>query len=194
MVLGVLLSCSVGSGAMLDVNGEIDPSSGYGMVVMDTAGESFVANVDIEASHRDEDGGRYTVGTIVADLPISAIGVLSPEAPSEKLTERPHWESFSFLSSNDDPLELTRERFLRQPSSLTRDGDEVYSFEVTMYDGEVDGFVMRDTAEGAKVALALLADLKYAADTGPDSAIKTNRFTNLTPASPFDLALLFAGG
>ncbi len=166
VVLGIMLSGSVGFGAMMNVNGEIDPVDEYDVSVMDTAGESFATGLDIGAFYWGEDGDWYTIGMTVTDPPINTTG------------------DGTYTSIRTTTVFL---------SLLQGVGGEKHAFEVRMRDGKVADFTMWD-AVGDEINLTKDINLKYAIGNGLEFAVKKSAFENFDPASPFNFDLLFEGG
>ena len=176
-VMGMFLSCSVGFGAILDVDGTVTPADyDEHFIDVDIGGEDFAGTgCDIEAVHwglaGDVTGIWYTLGMSVIAPPINTTG--------------------------DGTSSFTRSTTVYL--SLIQGGVEQYSFEVRMRAGAVTGVNMWDVPAGTEVPLNAdplnpPTDLKYAVADGLEIAVKNTKFTNLSPSSPFSFDLLFEGG
>ena len=171
-VMGIILSGSVGFGAVLDVDGLVDPAD-YDISItdVDIGGEDFEGTgSDIKALHwgmaLDVTGLWTTIGMTVTTPPINTTG----DGPS------------------------TFPRTTTVYLSIIQSGVEQYAFEARMRDGAVTSFSMWDVPLGTEVPLTTPTDLRHRVDTGLELAIKASKFTNLNPASPFDFDLVFEGG
>ena len=170
----VVLSCSVGFGATVTVDGDITAADNYDLPFTDNVdvGEPFLGtDLDIEALHWGVVPGPtyhpvnnpldawYHIGMTVKAPPISTSDGGIPTAVS---------------------------------LILSQGGVEKHLLYATMYYGGFLGQpVMTDLTTPTPTPIALDAsNLKYAVNTGLEIAIKADKF-NLDPASPFDFKLNF---
>jgi hypothetical protein len=178
-VLGIALFSSVGLGAILDVDGNINPAH-YDTVVVDIgdpAGADFAGSgSDIEAVYwglatgpdilTDPTDVWYTLGMTVAAPPINTTGDGTSPFPAP-----------------------TSVRL-----GLSQGGTNLYMIDATMYFGNVINVIMLDLSTPTPTPITLdPTTLKYKVDSGLEMAIRANQFLNLSPAT-FDFDLLFEGG
>jgi len=178
--MGILLSGSVGFGAILNIDGSVDPAD-YDIAVpdVDLGTEDFVlSGSDIDTVYwglvpdvtyhpiTAPLDAWYTFGMTVTVPPINTSGDLTgPPAPTS--------------------VRLT----------LSQGGVEKHSLNAFMFFGNILGQpLLWDSTTGPPTAIALDAStLKYAVGTGLEIAIRADKF-NLAPNSPFDFDLHFEGG
>ena len=169
-VIGVILSGSVGFGAVLNVDGLINPADYEESVIdVDAGGVDFaLTGLDIDTVYwgvaGDVTGVWYTLGMTVTVPPINTTGDVTAPYPT--------------------PTNVHL--------SLEQGGVEKYWFEATMFSGNVINFIAWDSIATAPITLDP-ANIKYAVDTGLEVAIKVNQLPNLAPA-PFQFGLVFEGG
>ncbi|NQU37610.1 MAG: PEP-CTERM sorting domain-containing protein [Actinobacteria bacterium] len=173
-VLGIALSSSVGFGAILDVDGNITPADyDFSYTDSDIAGEPFAGTgLDIDTVHFGAVPSPlapewFTLGMTVANSSINTTGdgTMGP------------------FSRTSIVVNLSQ-------------GQTTFMIQATLLAGTVQDVLMLDTSGPAPafVPLSEPTDLRYAVGTGFEIAIKTSKFTNFSPASPFDFAILFEGG
>lgn len=173
-VLGIALSSSVGFGAVLDVDGNITAAHyDFSYTDSDIAGEPFAGTgLDIDTVHFGAVPSPlapewFTLGMTVANSSINTTGdgTMGP------------------FSRTSIVVNLSQ-------------GQTTFMIQATLLAGTVQDVLMLDTSGPAPtfVPLSEPTDIRYAVDTGFEIAIKTSKFTNFSPASPFDFVLLFEGG
>lgn len=167
--MGIVLSGSIGFGAVMNVDGVVDPAD-YDMEFtdVDPGIMEFTGSAsDIKALHwgiaADISGVWYTIGLTTVDTPINTTG------------------------DGTGPFSPTKVHL-----SLEQNGVEKYWFEAHMFFGNVIGFIAWDSNAAAPITLDP-ADIKYKVDSGLEVAIKTNQLPNLAP-TPFKFDLVFEGG
>jgi len=174
-VLGIALSSSVGLGAVLDIDGNVDPAHyDFAYTDVDIVGEPFDGTgLDIDTVHFGAVPSVlapewFTVGMTVANSSINTTG-----------------------DGTMGPFSRTSVVI-----NLSQGGQDKYMIQATLLAGTVQDVLMLDTSGPAPALVPLIepTDLRYAVDTGFEIAIKATKFANLSPASPFDFVLLFEGG
>jgi len=160
--MGIMLSGSVGFGATVTVDGDVEAADNYELSFTDNVdiGEPFLGtDLDIDTVHWGVTGDWYNIGMTVKAPPISTSDGGIPTAVS---------------------------------LILSQGGVEKHLLYATMYYGGFLGQpIMTDLTTPTPTPIALDAStLKYAVKTGLEIAIKANKF-NLDPASPFDFTLNF---
>ncbi|MCP4378267.1 MAG: PEP-CTERM sorting domain-containing protein [bacterium] len=179
VMMGIVLSGSVGFGAVLSVDGVVTPADYSTSVVdLDDVGtEDFVSSgSDIDTLYWGVVPGPtfgtnpfdawYTIGMTVTVPPINTTG-----------------DGTGPLSSTSVTL------------SISQGGTEQYTLSAVMLSGSVSEFYMWDSSTPPPTLIALDATtLDHAVDTGLEIAIHASKFTNLNPTLPFSFDLLFEGG
>ncbi len=174
-VMGIALLSSVGFGAVLDVNGIVDPAHyEFSYTDSDIPGEPFAGTgLDIDTVHWGAVPSPlapewFTLGMTVANSQINTTGdgTMGPFSRTSVVV------------------------------NLSQGGSDKYMIQATLLAGTVQSVLMLDVSGPAPTVVPLSepTDLRYAVDTGFEIAIKASKFANLSPASPFDFALLFDGG
>jgi len=175
-VLGIALFSSVGFGAVLDVDGNVNTAH-YDITFTDTdiPGEPFAGTgLDIDtvswgvAPGASPADSWYTLGMTVVAPPINTTG-----------------------DGSLGPLSRTSAVL-----TLSQGGSDKYLIQATMLAGTVLDVLMVDISGPTPAIVPLTAptDLQYKVDNGLELAIKASKFANLSPVSPFDFNLLFEGG
>lgn len=183
IVMVTTLVCSVGLGATMDVNSDIDGTvnpADYDIVINDVdAGGEVFANTgsDIDALYWGVAPGAtypgnqadlwYAVGMTVEAPPINTLGDGTSLIPSPTTVNL----------------------------GISQGGSNLYTINVLMFGGNVLNVLMLDLAAPGSPMITLdPTTLKHSIDSGLEIAIHASKFTNLSPDSPFDFDLHFEGG